>query len=85
MKLKSRINKKIYKYETSSYNRRIWYKNGVYHRDKGLPTFIESDGDTRWYENGELHRDNGLPAIVDKNDYSFFYYKGTFIRFEINK
>lgn len=46
-------------------DKRIWYRNGVIHRDGG-PALIDSN-DEIWYQNGDIHRDDG-PAIISHND-----------------
>jgi len=42
---------------------KIWMKNGVKHRDGGLPAYVEDDGYEIHYKDGKVHRDGGLPAI----------------------
>jgi hypothetical protein len=33
---------------------KVWYKNGVIHRDNGLPAVIFSNGLRMWYQFGEI-------------------------------
>ena len=42
---------------------KVWYKNGLLHRDGGLPAIEQPDGTKSWYINGELHREGGLPVF----------------------
>ena len=42
---------------------KIWYKNGLKHRNNDLPAF-DSDHLQEWWKDGKLHRDNDLPAVV---------------------
>lgn len=40
---------------TSWYNGcKIWWKNGIWHRDNDKPAIIESDGTKKWFQNGRL-------------------------------
>lgn len=42
-----------------------FYKNGKFHRDRGLPAVtILSTKTTKWYINGVLNRENDLPTII---------------------
>jgi hypothetical protein len=38
-------------------------KNGICHRNNGLPAFEDFNGAKYWYVNGEFYRLGGLPAI----------------------
>jgi len=38
-------------------------KQGLLHRDGGLPALEQADGTKEWYVNGRLHRGGGLPAV----------------------
>jgi hypothetical protein len=52
---------------------KIWYNNGLYHRNNGRPAIILQDGTKEWYVNGKRHRDNGLPAIEHANGLREWY------------
>ncbi len=43
---------------------KLYYKNGLLHRDNDLPAIIEANGTKQWYQNGLKHRDNDLPAMI---------------------
>ena len=40
-----------------------WYKDGVFHREGGLPAVDYGGGDLQWWVNGKKHREGGLPAV----------------------
>jgi hypothetical protein len=33
---------------------KYWYKNGMHHRDNGLPATIYPNGERIWYKNGNF-------------------------------
>ena len=43
---------------------RVWYKNGVYHRDDDKPARIYATGTLVWFKNGQIHRDGDRPARI---------------------
>lgn len=46
---------------------KYWYKDGVIHRDGGLPAIVKDGGKTQyWIEEGKYHRDGDKPAIIVK-------------------
>ena len=47
-----------------TYGEKIWYKNGLIHRDNDLPAIMYISGSQYWYKNGLQHRDNDLPAVI---------------------
>ncbi len=42
---------------------KVWYKDGVIHRDDDLPAKIDRFGIKYWYQNGKLDRPSGGPSI----------------------
>jgi hypothetical protein len=38
--------------EICSDSKKVWYQNGLYHRDNGEPAIIYSDGTKVWYQFG---------------------------------
>jgi hypothetical protein len=52
----------------------IWFKEGVLHRDKGLPA-IKYGQDKMWYVDGDLHRIDG-PAVVSLSGPREFWLEG---------
>jgi hypothetical protein len=53
---------------------KIWYKDGVLHRDGDLPAVEWPSGTKIWYKDGKLHRDGDRPAI-EWSDGSKEWYK----------
>jgi len=51
--MKSRINKKKYKFKFYNNQVLVWFKNDVPHREKNLPAKIWPDGDMEWWWNGK--------------------------------
>ena len=51
-------------------------KEGLLHREHGLPTIVNADGTKMWHQNGKLHRDGDLPAILYNNGSKFWYRHG---------
>jgi hypothetical protein len=42
---------------------KVWYRNGILHRDGDLPAIIWEDRGNEWWKNGKRHREGDLPAI----------------------
>lgn len=57
------IDKGLSKYVQMASSLRVWYKNGLVHRDNGQPAYF-SKNEFRWYINGLNHREDG-PAYID--------------------
>ena len=54
---------------------KMYFLNGLFHRDDDLPAVIWSDGAKYWYQNGLHHRING-PAIIYSNKEKYYYING---------
>lgn len=66
--------------KTDEGGNKTWYKNGLIHRDGGLPAIECVNGHRGWYEHGEFHRDGGLPASVWANGSRHWYRHGKHYR-----
>ena len=47
-----------------TYGTQRWFKDGVLHRDGGLPACQYANGDQSWFKDGKLHRAGDAPAIA---------------------
>ena len=59
---------------------KLWYVNGILHREGGLPAVEYANGTKEWYVNGELHREGGLPAVEWADGRKEWYVNGKYIR-----
>ena len=63
-----------------NFPKKMWYKDGKYHRDGDLPA-ITSKSNTEWYpewyQNGKRHREGGLPAVIYQGVVGVFPYSYT--------
>jgi antitoxin component YwqK of YwqJK toxin-antitoxin module len=55
---------------------RMWFKDGVLHRDNNSPAYIDSSNSVLWMIDGLLHRDDDLPAIIMSDGTKIWYQKG---------
>lgn len=61
--VKTLLNGKIHSFEDKpayikkydSLECKMWYKNGLLHRDNNLPAVVDFFGENRWYINGKLN------------------------------
>ena len=65
-----------FEYREYSNGTKAWFKNGKYHRENGLPAFVDSDGSREWYKDGKLHRDDDLPAVLCSDGTKEWYKNG---------
>ncbi|QGR53586.1 hypothetical protein [Moumouvirus maliensis] len=54
---------------------KIWYKNGLIHRDE-LPAMICENGTQKWYQYGKYCRENDLPCIISHHGTKIWYLNG---------
>lgn len=60
-----------------NYGDKIWYKEGLIHRENDLPAIIEKYNKRQeWRINSKLHREGDLPAIIHSNGYCEYYKNG---------
>lgn len=59
---------------------KIWYKNGLKHRDGDKPAMVFDDGTNVWFKNGLQHRDNDKPAVVYFTGTSEWWFNDKFHR-----
>tara|TARA_R110000868_G_scaffold99024_4_gene272663 strand:- start:19507 stop:19767 length:261 start_codon:yes stop_codon:yes gene_type:complete len=69
--------------ETNSLGGKVWYLNGLRHREDG-PAYEGSNGTKVWYLNGLLHREDG-PAIECDGGHEAWYYQGKYINCKDNR
>jgi hypothetical protein len=60
----------------SSKDVRIWYKNGLVHRDGDLSAIVLPTGDQEYYKEGKCHRAGDLPAVIRSSGSQFWYKNG---------
>ena len=63
-------------YLVLSFNYKVWYLNGLYHRDDG-PAVEWANGAKAWWLNGFLHREDG-PAIEEADGTKQWYIRGEY-------
>jgi hypothetical protein len=59
---------------------RMWYRDGILHRDGDAPAVIHGNGDVEYVQRSRLHREHDRPAVVYANGDRMWFLNGVLHR-----